>query len=227
MLSDANERSFNMIGTFTSEIRNHLTSLILNFEPAVKFFGGVLSQTSLSIKKSPIVDEFLGLPIHLDQSKHINWHDQCFTSWIEFGRGPSAGDRAPDIEGLEDQSSKRRWLFDNLLNGKHGLLIFLGCDDYHQIVFENVNQLLKSLNQGYDGWINPVVISQSNEVPEQIDSKVRVIYDKRRLAHKRYGAQGPCLYLIRPDRFIGFRSMPPSWNKLSEYLSQKLLLKGK
>lgn len=37
--------------------------------------------------------------------------------------------------------------------------------------------------------------------------------------HNRYGARHECLYLIRPDGFIGYRSQPVVPNDFSLYLS--------
>ncbi|MBV9849494.1 MAG: hypothetical protein JO250_07385 [Armatimonadetes bacterium] len=40
--------------------------------------------------------------------------------------------------------------------------------------------------------------------------------------HDRYAAQSPCLYLIRPDGYIGYRARPPDGDALLQYLAQTL-----
>lgn len=45
-----------------------------------------------------------------------------------------------------------------------------------------------------------------------------MIFDPRDFAHDRYGAGRECLYLVRPDKFIGYRSLLPDWSKLATYL---------
>ena len=37
-----------------------------------------------------------------------------------------------------------------------------------------------------------------------------VLLDHREEAHIRYGAKGECLYLFRPDGYVGYRSLPPN-----------------
>ena len=38
--------------------------------------------------------------------------------------------------------------------------------------------------------------------------------------HHRFGARGSCLYLIRPDGYLGYRAMPPDAGKLAHYLGR-------
>jgi 2-polyprenyl-6-methoxyphenol hydroxylase-like FAD-dependent oxidoreductase len=220
-LSDANERSFAMIGVLTRELRDHLTAIILNLEPAMKLFGGILSQTATSFNKNDFVDEFLGLPIHLTKSSHLSEHDNCFGTWLDFGKGPSAGSRAPDVQGVGNTPSQQEnWLYDDLLQGLHCLIVFLGCEDYHQDTIESLNEILHDIEQNYSKWIRTLVITPSDTQPHFINTKGKIRYDTELLAHKRYGASGACLYLVRPDRFIGFRSMPPRLDKLQAYLGK-------
>ncbi len=58
--------------------------------------------------------------------------------------------------------------------------------------------------------------------PSGLQSLGEVLIDERELAHGAYGAQAECLYLIRPDKFVGFRSLPPNWDKLNAYLKEKI-----
>jgi hypothetical protein len=47
-----------------------------------------------------------------------------------------------------------------------------------------------------------------------------VLHDHRGGLHRRFGARGACLYLIRPDVYLGYRSMPPDSAKLATYLER-------
>jgi len=38
--------------------------------------------------------------------------------------------------------------------------------------------------------------------------------------HRRFGAHAECLYLIRPDGYVGYRSQPPDVTKLRAYLER-------
>jgi hypothetical protein len=58
--------------------------------------------------------------------------------------------------------------------------------------------------------------------PTELASDDPVLLDPKGALHRRYGAGSECLYLLRPDGYVGFRSQPASWNALEEHLSQIL-----
>ena len=72
----------------------------------------------------------------------------------------------------------------------------------------------------YSDWIRIYFIVAGKEIPETIDWDGHILLDKQRMVHERYGATADCLYLIRPDRFIGYRSLPPRQDKLEKYLTK-------
>ena len=41
--------------------------------------------------------------------------------------------------------------------------------------------------------------------------------------HRRYGAGSECLYLVRPDGYVGFRSQPAEWKPLEEHIASLLV----
>lgn len=45
-----------------------------------------------------------------------------------------------------------------------------------------------------------------------------VIRDSGDAMHRAYGAGARCLYLIRPDYYVGFRALPPDASSLLENL---------
>jgi len=53
----------------------------------------------------------------------------------------------------------------------------------------------------------------------QAESVCLVVRDSEGAAHRCFGARGQCLYLIRPDGHIGWRSLPADWGRLSDHLA--------
>lgn len=222
LLSNTNERSFNMIGAFSREIRDHLTELFLNFPPVMRMFGGILSQTNISFKKSSIIDEFIGLPLHLPISKHhLSSQTSCMKAWADFGKGLIPGSYAPDVDGVTRTGDvKSKWLFDKLPGGKHALLLFTGKTIPTIERLTNLRSIANFVKVQYSDWIRIYFIVAGKEIPETIDWDGHILLDKQRMVHERYGATADCLYLIRPDRFIGYRSLPPRQDKLEKYLTK-------
>ena len=50
--------------------------------------------------------------------------------------------------------------------------------------------------------------------------QARIVRDPQQTLHRRYGAETECLYLIRPDGYVGYRSQPATLSRLRQYLDQ-------
>ena len=46
------------------------------------------------------------------------------------------------------------------------------------------------------------------------------IFDANAQLHERYGARGDCIYLIRPDGYVGYRAQPADPQRFVEYLAR-------
>jgi hypothetical protein len=62
-----------------------------------------------------------------------------------------------------------------------------------------------------------------HELPGDLAGKGEILLDPRGELHHRYGARSACLYVVRPDGYIGFRSQPPDREALTSYFSQIFL----
>ena len=56
-----------------------------------------------------------------------------------------------------------------------------------------------------------------NELPFEIEREISVVQDDEGELHQRYGAHSHCIYLIRPDGYIGCRSQPAKLDLFLEY----------
>ncbi|MGQ3889286.1 FAD-dependent monooxygenase [Legionella sp. CNM-1927-20] len=219
LLSDLNEKSFAMTGPLSREYRDHVTGLMMQMGPVRRYFGSLLSQSNVRITKSSIIDEYIRTPIHWPFTRHRGQDKSCLREWVKFAKGLHVGERAPDVyAAVLNKGGPVQWLFADRLAGRHGLFIFLSKSTLPADITEEIDTILENIHQ-YNLWINLyLVIDKECEFKVQWDT--RVIFDEENKIHKRYGAISECLYLIRPDRIIGFRSMPPRWDKLELYLKK-------
>jgi len=116
--------------------------------------------------------------------------------------GRAAGDRAPDTVLL-------------LLRPGYKLLLFTK----HKLL-----SLADEISHRYQELVEPVLVVPAKTLPAVLSgTRHRVILDGDRALHDRYGAAKECLYLIRPDGYIGYRSLPANDDKLRAYLQRIFL----
>ena len=106
--------------------------------------------------------------------------------------GPQPGDRAPLVEGLNGSA--------------HHLLLFTG---------EEPNmETLAAVHAGMPkGLVYPSLVTTR---PVQWDAPV--IVDEDRTLHEKFGARTSCVYLVRPDGYVGYRGSPEEPGRIAAYL---------
>ena len=70
----------------------------------------------------------------------------------------------------------------------------------------------------YADLIKVVLVISGDEPPMELVWNRTMLLDPDLSFHHRYGAESECLYLIRPDGYVGFRSQPPEFSTLQQYL---------
>jgi hypothetical protein len=141
-------------------------------------------------------------------------HPSLFDCW-DFGKGPHAGERAADAEGLTVGSAEPRRLYQDWVGDhRHQLLVFTG----RQPTPERVRQLaeLSAQAEVESGGLLRSRLVRPADVPGPDGGLV----DQDGEAHHLYGARYECLYLVRPDGYVGFRSQPVEREPLQGYLAQ-------
>ena len=191
-------------------IRDRLASLLNNIEPVLNRMEQRASMITINYRNSPIVNEYRELPLHLGNPiKEI----AELGVWRDFGEAPHAGDRAPDFVFNSNGAEKR--LFEIIQGTSHKLLMFVG--NYDEPDFEeDFKQRYSLVKQKYGEAIKPVLIHM-NELPFAVPEEIPVIQDDNGELHQRYGAHSHCIYLIRPDGYIGYRSQPAKLDLFLEY----------
>jgi hypothetical protein len=69
-----------------------------------------------------------------------------------------------------------------------------------------------------------LVATDAESVPSNLSLGGTLILDPEQSLHYRYGAETECLYLIRPDGYVGHRSQPATASALHKYLRRIFLL---
>ena len=141
------------------------------------------------------------------------WMADCW----DFSKGPKPGERAPDAHGLlqhaEDLGTRIHKSWSNDMN--YQLLLFSGVNPRLERM-EHLGELLNhAVSRLGDRVSVHLICPNRHDYPNHwIDSGLDV--------HHEYGARQECLYLIRPDGYVGFRCQPALWEPLNVYFSSIL-----
>lgn len=183
---------------------NDITELALRFFGPVAFhidtlmhrIRDVVEEVSISYRQGPISEDCGG------------------------GSGPEAGDRAPDatIVRLADRSTVR--LFQVLRGTQWNLLVFAGKKPTTETEAQLKN-LANAIAQKYPQTLRVHYVTTVLTEPK---SQLSVLVDHLEYLHDKYGVEQACLYLIRPDWYIGFRGGLFDSGKLLNYLAKLFTL---
>lgn len=168
----------------------------------------------MNYRHSPIFEEdhpFL-ISLHPKEPNLVDWWD--------FHAQPQAGDRAPDV--IIKTANGRKRLFQVLSDLKHNLLLFGGIFT-QKVNCVKLSQIAEEVEEKCRDRIDVHIVLLNSQIPEELEWFKSVLLDPQGKCHHRYSATGECLYLIRPDGYIGYRTQPADVFKLWTYL-QKLNL---
>lgn len=135
-----------------------------------------------------------------------------------FYDGVPLGMRAPDGIVTECSNGKPHSLYELFRTTEHILLIFTFAylNGEHT---EQIRHCLDLVEMEYADMITPVIVSGRQKPEEAIEREDITYLDPRRSVHERYGVhKTSALFLIRPDKYVGFRSLPVNARALEIYL---------
>lgn len=199
-------------------LRDHALQGLNHAGIARRTLARVLGELSYNYRHSPLAHEDRAGSIYFrNEARHPSFVD-CHV----FAHGPHAGDRAPDLPlgAQQDGLETAERLFDVFRDSPYTLLMFEGT---HQTSgskspWSRMERVAQQLQDEQAKRIRPIVVSSRRERPSDIEWSGPILLDGDGTLHHRYGARGECLYLVRPDGYIAYRSEPIDPEKLSAYL---------
>jgi 2-polyprenyl-6-methoxyphenol hydroxylase-like FAD-dependent oxidoreductase len=205
--TDLVTRAVTLRNPLLESLRNRLASFLSEFDFVRHRISVGISELGANYRKSPIVAE-----------------DRPDATGRKAFPGPRAGDRVPDVildSGVNDGAAR---LFDRLRGTGHHLLLFEGNQpsaDAHQ----KLAALARQVRDRAGAWIEPQIVLGAASRPRAFSWDGRNILDADRSLHHRFGAGATCLYLARPDGYVGYRSEPVDAERLWAYFN-RIFVKG-
>ncbi len=215
------QAELNLRAKIAMGLRDELSQLVGHSTYVKNLASRHLGELSYHYRHSPAVSEWTTGT----RASHQRARKGEFAECPEFAAGPHAGDRAPDgvlLSRNESGKVELGTLYELLRCGIHTLMVFEGThapeggeDSIHRLtdgvakVQMQFPQLLQSV----------VIRSHHREENEKAPgNQARLVYDDEGILHHRYGGRSECLYLIRPDGYVAYRSEPADADRLIEYL---------
>ncbi|HEX8796846.1 MAG TPA: FAD-dependent monooxygenase [Polyangiaceae bacterium] len=194
------------------EVRNRLAGYLSSLEIVQRRMLAQASEVAIDYRSSPIIDEHRAPVARATVGKRVG-EGPTLGDWMDFGAAPHPGDRAPDVR-IDEATS----LHTLLRHTKSTLLLFDGSAPTPE-GYANLADIARRVRERWSAHVEPVVVVPRGERPKGLPEGERVLLDSSRALHRRYGAGSECLYLLRPDGYVGFRSQPAAWKPLEEHLA--------
>lgn len=176
-----------------------------------------MAELSISYRRSPIVGESRPGLFYATAAEGVTG----FNAAESFRRGPRSGDRMPDpllaqpdpITGLPMRLSDvvfregRDRDAGDAEGPRHVLLVFQGIRAESGAF--RVDFLAEEFVPPHlAGRIRPILVEPQVPIEDSPAWRAERLSDPTNALHRRFGAEGACVFLIRPDGYIGFRARP-------------------
>jgi 2-polyprenyl-6-methoxyphenol hydroxylase-like FAD-dependent oxidoreductase len=189
---------------FAQRLRDLVLPLLTGIGPLTHRIADTLAELAVAYRHSSIVAEHWGLPFPGLHSA-----------------GPAAGDRAPDGALEELGTGAPRRLFELFREPRHTLLLFAGSRATGDAPSPlDLCELGRVLADEYPRLLLPHLILPAARAAEDPGAGTARWRDPEGAVHHRYGADSPCLYLIRPDGYVAYRSLGIDTVPLLQYLER-------
>ncbi|MBI3929902.1 MAG: FAD-dependent monooxygenase [Armatimonadetes bacterium] len=180
-------------------LRDRMAAFLSSLDIVQERMRATMTELDINYRKSPLSREHIGV-------EAANWH---------LGAGVRPGDRAPDGRLLVLPQQQEFSLFRLFQGTGYRLLLFQGAARTPGR-FNELLELGKKVTDRFREHVRPhLILRQAHHKPTgpaYLDPGLRL--------HKTYGAGTTCLYLIRPDGYVGYRSLPCSEQGLFRYLDR-------
>ena len=215
-LTDRMTRMATLRVPFARWLRNRLVPHVLGNPTVQRRAGGTLGQIEIAYKGSPITGETLS-----GYWNRLGPERPGIPQWLQFRAGPGAGARAPDGVAMSVATGEPVGIYETLRDCDMLVLLFAGTAAVAPA--NGLDTLARGLAAQLPELVELVVVLPKPAVPESFGwsgvvadsagdapkgAKRSLWLDADATMHTLYGAGSRCSVVIRPDGYIGYRSLP-------------------
>jgi len=203
-------------------VRNVLAPILASQEVIQDRMAQKIAELAVNYRHSPIVTENKLSLVHAKLVGHSSGEQPELGEWFAFDKGPHAGDRAPDAHLQDAANNEHIRLFELLHGTGHHLLLLAGARTTSSGM-RSLSEIANSIVDLYSKQIKVHIIARDAASDQNTEWTGSRLIDPDLSLHHKYGASSECLYLIRPDAYIGYRSLPADKLALHGYLETLLI----
>lgn len=216
--TDAATNSMGTVLKLKSPLAQALRNQIMGFVTGLGFVqrraSRMLSELDIGYEQSPIVAQDRPGLWSAQLAADGDSEAPSLGDWLAFGDGPTPGERVGDM----DLPDGRR--LHALLGGPaHALLLFDGAAAT-EAGYQNLLRIRHAVHERLGRHIDVHLIVPAAQRPASLPEPLPVLLDPGGALHQRFGARAECLYLVRPDGYVGYRSQPADLAHLERYLAR-------
>lgn len=195
-------------------LRDLAAGALGRLRPTRNMLSAAFSATAFHYRDSPIVGQYGHSPTAFLEAVARGGPYRGVAQHLAYRAAPSPGDWAPDAEGLVRPDGSETSLHGLLANDLRPIVVVLGGADPSPSDLARLAALVASLRNELGRRVDAHLVTRE-PAPD-------ALHDRGGALHSRYGAKYECLFLIRPDGFVGFRSQPALGAPLRRHLAERL-----
>ncbi len=138
-----------------------------------------------------------------------------------FDKAPAAGQRARDGRATVAGEPGTRSLFAVLDTRRFNVLLFDGRSDSAD-GYQRFASVASAVAERFPEGVDVTVITPRATRPAELPEKLCVVLDPDGELEARYAASTECVYVLRPDLYVGYRAQPLDQDKLLAWLKTVL-----
>jgi len=201
-------------------VRNQLLRFITSFEPVRRKIVRDASQITVAYPGSPIVGEAVGSFLGARVGRTSTGETPTLGSHRAFAAGPLPGSRALDGECVLVRGSERTpTRLARVVDGDAFTLLLFDGKSPSAAGYETLSAIARRVRDRYGAAIATFVVTPRGDRPSELPPDLAVLLDRAGALEDAYGAATECLYLVRPELYIGFRSQPANGDALDAHLA--------
>jgi hypothetical protein len=171
--------------------------------------------------RSPIVGEHRHSALSVRIAPDPSSEEPSIADVRDFAHAPGPGTRAVDVPiHRRGQDGPERLL--DLLGSSHVLLLFDGRAATEE-GWRNLERIGAEVARRFGDEVRAHVVTPYARQPAGLRWEGSLILDESFELHHRYGAGAECLYLFRPDGYVGFRAQRAEAEPLLAHLARVLV----